>query len=1036
MKRIIEFFSRETMLVNFIIILVTLAGIFSFFNVNREIFPNVSNEMLFINVVYPGASPTDVELNTIVPIEEILKEINGIKKYSSASMQDKGFIMITIDDEVDDIEGVKDEIYRKVSKNTIEDLPDEVDDVMVTERNSELIPVYIFSISPKKGLNVTDRELYDTSELMDNLITRVAGVSHVEKAGYREREIHINVDPEKMTSQHISLAEVISAIQQRNVRQAGGTYRSVSREETVLTIGQFQNPKEVGNVIIRSGFEQSVITVNNIATIADTLKDEEQRLKINNRTGVVLIIKKKGTADIIKTVDKIKKFLEKNKSLYNDRFDLTLVEDNADSVQSLIDVVVNNAVIGFFLVFLILVIFLDLKTSFWTAFSIPVCLFVVVTYMMATGTSLNLISLGAFITVLGMLVDDAIVIAENIFEKRQQGLPVTEAAVEGVLEVAGPVAVTILSTIVAFLPMLAINGMMGKFISVYPIIITITLGASLFEAFFLLPNHLIHGWQPKKVRSTGWFERLKKVYASALRRVLRFRYLVVALFISLLIISVAVSRDTISNFVLFWNDSGDEITVNLEGPTGSTLDSMEKLTSRVEKKVRQVMPAEKVISVFTTIGTYGGDHMKMDRDYPHFSNIVVKLIPSTERKESIDDYIMLLQKKLKPKDFRDLKVIDIQENKHGPQPGSAVDIKIITNNMSHAAAAEKEITGFLNSLEGVEGIDSDNKRGKDELVLKFNYRRMAQYGITVATVADTVRTAYEGNKSTYVQTTDDKLYFRVRIDRKKLQQRSMLLNLLIKNETGNMVRLGDIATFKRQPGTASIKHYNSIRATSITASLDESVTTSRLVNRAIAEKFLDITSKYPGLYLVFGGEREETGKALSGLAFAFLMALLCIYFMVAFLFRSTLQPFIVISVIPFGIIGVLLAFTAHGIPLSFMAIIGIIGLSGIVVNDSILMVTFINRQVLSIRDSPGREIIKKIAEGAGERLRPILLTTITTVGALMPTVYGIGGSSSSIIPTVMAMSYGLLFGTLLTLFLIPSVYMIMRDITGFGKKRS
>jgi multidrug efflux pump subunit AcrB len=590
MKKIIEFFARETMLVNFIVVLVTCVGLYSMFTVQREIMPQTESGRMYISVAYPGASPEDVELNTIVPIEDILREINGIDEFTSVSMQSRGTVLITLDEDIDDLEAVKNDIYRKISRNTIRDLPDEVETVTVSEMNPRLIPVYRFSLSIKDGVDVPEYELYQTAKMLDDLLTRKKGISQVDRSGYREREIQIEVDPRKMQHEYIALDEIVSAISSRNVRRTGGTVRSASREETVLAIGQFENPADVQQVIVRSGFDRPDIRVQDIAVVKDSFEEETSRVLVNGRKGVVFTVRKRENTDIIDAVATVKRFLEDNRNLYDSRFDVELVEDNSASVRSLIDVVVNNAVIGFVIVFIILLLFLDLKTSFWTAFGIPVCLFIMLIYMRVTNLSLNMISLGAFITVLGMLVDDAIVIGENIYEKRRLGLSAFDAAVAGVTEVGAPVLVTILTTVAAFLPLLAIKGMMGKFISVYPVIITVTLLASLVEAFLLLPNHLAHGRQPARQRENQWFAKLKGRYGVWLAGMLKWRYPVMICFVLLLAGSVFISSSTVRRFVLFWDNSADDITIDLEGPTGITLDVMQRISGDVELRSAKLFP--------------------------------------------------------------------------------------------------------------------------------------------------------------------------------------------------------------------------------------------------------------------------------------------------------------------------------------------------------------------------------------------------------------------------------------------------------------
>ncbi|MCP4137177.1 MAG: efflux RND transporter permease subunit [bacterium] len=1043
MEKILRFFTKDKLLVNLITISVICFGLMSMRNIKQEVFPSTDLDTMRIDIVYPGSSATDVELNTVVPIEDELKSITGIDEYVSMAIENGGIIMISLDQDIEDKQKVKDEIFRKISKSNIADIPNEVEDIIITDLNPKLKPVYVVSLTPKDPEKVPAKKLYATAETLDNLLTRIDGVSGVNKKGYLDREIHIDVIPGKMEESYISLNDVVSSIQTRNIRASGGTLQSLHKEKSILTIGQFADPMDVKDVIIRSGFEQRRITIKDIANVEDGFEKETVQVKVNQKKAVVLTIKKNENADIVDTVANIKTFFEENKSLYSEHFDITVVEDDSKSITSLLNVVASNAMIGFFLVLIVLFVFLDFKTSFWTAFSIPFCLLMVIGFMYIIDFSINILTLGAIVTVLGMMVDDAIVIAEVIYEKKKTGMKPLEAAVQGVKEIIGPVTVTILSTIVAFLPMLTISGTMGKFIYVYPVVITATLLASLFEATFILPNHLADDKEPKKEskkekkKRGDWFIPVMEFYERTLKKALRYRYAVVGIFLVLFIGTIFVSRESIKGFVLMWDDTAEKINVNLEAPRGTSLERTSELTAQIENIVLKEIPKEELVSVYTKVGEQSSKPIEPKGKHENWAVIQIKLVPTTERERSAEQYVAELREKINEKKFPAFDKIVFAVGKMGPPTGSAVDVKIISDNDATAKKIHREVEAYLAGIPGVKDIDHDQKKGKQELKIEFDYRKLAQFGMNVNSVARAVRTAYEGSVATSIQTTANKLDFRVQVDDTFRKDKKFLLNLLVPNNQGRLIRLKEIAVIKPMEGKASINHYNGDRAINVTADTDTAVITPTQAARKLKERFKDIPKKYPGAYIVYGGESKESKKALSGLGVAFIMALIMIYFIVVILFRSLSQPLIVLSVIPFGLIGVLLAYTAHGIPLSFMGIIGIIGLSGVVINDSVIMVNFINTVFKKSGSSEDESIIKNIADGAKQRLRPIMLTTITTVAGLLPTVYGIGGDAQTLVPTVMAMSYGLLFATVLTLIFIPSLYMVNMDaIVLVGKAKT
>lgn len=1049
MEAILRYFTKDKLIVNLIVITVTLFGLNSLRNIKQEHMPPVDIDKMTIIVNYPGASSRDVELNVLIPIEDVLREISGIDEYVGVAMENMAQLRINLDEDIRNKQKVKDQIFREVSKNNIPDLPEDVDEIRIIDLNPKEKPVYKVLLSLKKESPHGYRELYDMVDTLESLLRRVPGVSSVSKQAYREREVHIDVIPELLDRYNISLSDISQSIKTRNVRSTGGTMHSTQSERTVVTIGQFENPMDVGDVIIRSGFEQRRIRVKDVAHIRDTFDKESVRAMVNGRPGVLLSVKKKENADVIRTVENIKDFFSDRESLWKKDFDLTLVDDDSQIIRALLKVVKSNAIIGFFLVVLVLFVFLDFKTSIWTAFGIPFSMLVVVSLMYLWDVSFNVLTIGAIITVLGMLVDDAIVVAENIYDKKQLGMPAFEAVIQGSKEVIAPVSITVLSTILAFLPMVMIGGIMGKFIYFFPIVITLALLASLSESIFILPSHLNfeNTKQKKQAKSKAngsWFIRYMDLYYKSLISALKHRYLVALGFILIFLFTVFLSEEAIRKFVLFWDNSSEIITLNMSAKPGTSLEKTESLTREVSKAVRKIIAKKDLVSTYILSGKHGGRGFHAET-HDHWSSLQIKLVPITEREISAGEYTELLRKNINSKIFPVFEEIVIQAQESGPPTGSPIDIKIISNNDRHLKEATSQIKSYLRTVPGVKDLDDDEKKGTQEIVVDFNYDKLAQYGINVQSVAQTVRTAFEGTVSSYVQTPSHRIEFRVQVDPKYKISERFLKSLLIPNVTGRLIQLGDIANFHYEDGSAAIKHYNGDRAISVTAEVNPDITTSKIVNQQVRKEFAEIGKRFQGLYLVLTGEAKQTEETIGDLYVAFGLAFLLIYFIIVLLFRSIIQPFIVLSVIPFGLTGVLLALSAHGIPLSFMAFIGFIGLSGVVVNDSVIMVDFINsivrkqnKEIADLNSLDKEKFFQQIAQGARQRLRPIILTTVTTVAGLLPTVYGIGGEAKMMVPTVMAIAYGELFATLLTLYLVPSLYMMQIDLSLFistlGKK--
>lgn len=1021
MKKIISFFIHKPIIVNFILIFILLGGIISITKIKKDVFPLSDIDTVVIYITYPGASPKDVELNALVPVERKLASINGIKEYTSYAIENQGTVYAYIDPDAPDKRRIKDDIFRTITLSNVDDLGDEVEEIKVVDINPKLMAVLNIALTPK-DLSVPTKELYNSADKLEKKLLGTTGVSEVRKSGYSDREIHISVDPSKIEEYYASLEEIITSIQSRNIRETGGTIQSVQREENIVTIGQFGNYQDVGKVIIRSNFAAENVKVEDVAEIKDSFKESSTRVKVNGKDAVILSVVKKESADVIDTIKNVKAMIQAEGPTISADIDVRIIDDKSKSIDALLGVVLSNAAIGFLLVFVILLLFFDLHTSFWTAFGIPVTLFAVLIVMNGADLSINMISLGAIITVLGMLVDHGIVISEIIYQDKETRGSSAESIVESVRSILPPVITTILTTIAAFIPMLVIGGTMGKFIYIFPVIITITLVASFLEAVFFLPTHLAHS--KSETKEKRWFEKLANMYEKLLKKAIDLRYAVVGIFILVLLLTLFISRGTIANYVLIWDDSADAVFINLEAPDGTPLNQTEKMTMELMPKIKKIIKADELISVNANIGHHTVKRLNSQGNRENWSQFLIYLVPKSERSRNASQIIGALRKEINPTTVKGFKKVMFKQRVIGPAPGEAFDLKIAAgDNPKNAGLLLKDIVTYIKEVEGVKDIRTDQAKGKDEIQVDFNYAKLAQYGMNVSTVARTVRSAYDGIVATSVQTPKARLDFRVMMNDEYKRDKAFLSSLLIPNNQSALIQLKEIASFKNSPGKAVINHYNGEPVYTISAGVDGKTLTSAQLTDLVKEHFKDYSQNYPQTELIFGGEARETAESFGGLVSAFALAVIFIYFVLVLLFNSPTQPLVVLLSIPFGITGALLAFTLHGIPLSFMGIVGIIGLAGVVVNDSVVMVDFINKV-----SSKGGDFKAAVVEGAKKRFRPVILTTVTTVAGLMPTVYGIGGDAKTLVPTVMAMAYGLLFATLITLIFIPAFYAINRDI--------
>jgi len=1018
MKRFFRFFAERHLLAILITLMIVLLGLNSLRTIRRDMFPEVDFGEMFVNTRYPGASPEDVELNVTNKIEEQLKEVPGIKTMTSVSMENISFIDVLIDPDAKDQEKVKTEIRDAVDRVT--DLPEEVTDApLVTELKTTIFPVIEVGIAG----DLPYAELREIAKRLEKKLINVDGVSSVTKVGYLAREIHIEVSPDAMRQYQIPLWEIIAAVQARNIRSTGGSFESYTSEKNLVTLAQFEDPLEVGNVIVRSTFEGPLIRVKDLALVRDGFEDPKVLSRMNGRSAISFWVNKKETADAIRTVDAVKSLLDDERRRLPEGVDILLTDDFSRYVRNRFNVVQNNGLIGLALVLIILGIFLNFRVAFWVAMGIPVALLGVIFLLPIFGAYLDSIALAAMIMVIGIIVDDAIIVAENIQKYRERGEPPLKAAVEGITEVYGPVLTTILTTFIAFAPMFLMTGILGKFVFVIPLVISLALFISLIEATVALPSHLIIGLpgeacQPGKAGSRGWFLRLKNPFEKFIYKILKLRYLLLILAVAALIVSLWYAGNYMK-FSLFPAQMADEFYIFVDLPRGASLKATSERVTEIEKLV-MALPEGELESFGTRIGEKEGWYQVGENE--NWAVVTVNLTPFSERDRNADQIVEELRAQTDRLEGFEKTVYYIEAG--GPPVGRAITLRVVGAEDSLRTALADSVLAYMEAFGGIKDIERDDNLGKDQVEIMINFDKLSRLGLTVADIAQNVRIAYDGQTVTSVRYGDEDVDFRILLQEQVRTGTRYLDDLPIPNQRGRLIPLGEVAWFRTGPGPANYHHFNGDRSITITADIVKEQTTSLEATRAILDHFR-LDRDWPGMRFELGGEAEETQESMASLGRAFLLALVGIYFILILLFNKLTQPLMVMSAIPFGIAGVIFAFALHGESLGFVAIMGIIGLGGVVVNDSLVLVNHINR----LQDRMPTEDIKRVvARGSSDRLRAVILTTLTTVGGVLPLAYGFGGTDPYMAPMCLALAYGLMFATPITLVLLPCLYVIRHDI--------
>lgn len=1009
MKNFIRFFSGKHLFANIFTIMLLLVGINSTMSIKKDLLPDISLPVVTIQTVYPKASPEDVEINVTNKIEKSLKSVSGIKDVTSYSIENISSVNVSLDSslEGDKVEVVIQNIRDAIG--SIEDFPADIQgQPIISRRNTGDRPVIIAGVYSESA---NYRELRKYSLQLEKKLRRIPGVSKVEKVGYRDREVRIELDPAKVKQYQLDVMEIIRAVQKRNIRGTAGGLETFSCNQDIVTLSQFETPVDVKDVIVRSTADGPLIRVSNFGKVKDAFEDESIYTRINGKKVIALNIYKNDSADIVETVDFIKKLIANEREINPDQYNIILSNDYSRYVNASYKVVLFNGIAGFILVIIVLTVFLNFRSSIWVAMGIPVSLLASIAVMNLAGYSLNVISLSALILVIGIIVDDAIIISESIFREYELGKSPKDAAVDGVSKVILPVITTLATTVAAFSPMLFIPGNLGKFIFVIPFVIIASLVISLFEGIIALPSHIsksISGHKPSR-KKDEIFNKVRAVYAAFLEKVLYKRKRVIGGFIIILFIVFGLASKflTVSAFP---DDGAESMVINLEAAQGCGLDVASEQISKIENIIKELPPSE-VSTFVTTVG-------KQEKSLPrtNYAYITINLSPFSTRDRTAQEIADEIRSKISVFDNFGKVTFDIKGP--GPSPSKAVEFTLSGSDDVLRKKVADELFTALTGIEGVIEPERDDVAGKAQMRITFDYDQMARYALDVNDVLREMRIAYDGEVITSVQYGEDEIDYRLTYTSDKKKDLNFLKNLYVSNQFNNIVQLKQIADFKTDFGLDGYRHYNNEKSVTIVANVDENIVKTSQVDEAILTKFKSL--KHDNISLLIKGRAESQQESNSAFGRTFLIALLGIYLLLSLLFNSVKWPLIVLSAVPFGIAGVFAAFMFHGQPVTFMGMLGIIGLVGVIVNDSLVMIDRLLKE--SYVGLKREKIFEKVAIASSERFRAVVITTITTAAGVLPLAYGLGGEDAVNAPMALALGWGLIFGTLVTLVFVPLLF--------------
>lgn len=1048
--KILHFCLKKPLVINLITVMILALGFLAARSLNREAFPSVNFDYVAISTPYPGASPKEIELYIINPIEAEVAAVDGVIELKSTSIEGSGTIVAKLDTDIPDEQNAKvvDDIIRAVQR--VKDLPADLPtQPVVTEIKSDKWPII------QLALYSDDKTLIELDKYAKDIIRKIETISDVASVQYmgkRLQEYWVEVDQDKASKLQISLGSIIAALKVRNISLPGGTLQSESGEYLVRTVATVDHESDISEIILRSNDSGRVVRLGDIASVRKTLEDPRYTYKANSKSAILLQVLKASSGDAIRLVDEVKNVT--NKYLQHpDNADIKVsyVNDFSLFVRNRLGVLVNNGIYGIVFVALILIFILSPGIAFVTSLGMPLAFIGAILFMSYVGMTINLLSMFGMIIVLGILVDDAIIVGENIWYYYERGMSPFDATIKGTTDVIVPVAATIVTTIAAFSPLMMMSGVMGEFISEMPKVVIAALAASWLEAMFILPLHAYDvmrftEWRKKRKsqkhgkpavaskldekKKTSYVARsVSEIYSKILYLCLKFRYSFVILLLLFSVFTGWFVQNSMK-LILFPPDGIEQFFVRAELPVGTPIDETMEEMKKLEAVVRQ-MPENELMDYVTTVGIQQNDaNDPFTARGKHLGEVKVYL---TAEKDRDRDANLILEEVRKNASglIGKSKILKLRYDrvKNGPPQGKAIAVRISAADFEVADLVSQKLQDKLSSYDGVFDLDTTYKKNRQELLVTIDEAKAAKSLLTMENIATHVRAALDGAIASYVRTSEERQAIRVKHSSSGLSGIKTLEGILIPNQYGNLIRLGAVASFTEELGLTAIAHHDRRRTITLSADVDIKKTTSSEVNSQLIPYIDKLMEQHPDVTISQGGEFEDTNKSMESLQRAFIVASFAIFFILATIFGNLTQPFVVMMAIPFAIVGVAWSLYFHGLPLSFLSMIGTIGLAGVVVNDSIVLVDYMNKLV-----KDGQSYFDAAYNSAMRRFRPVWLTTLTTVAGLVPMVYGLGGFDKFLQPAAVSLGYGLLFGTILILLFIPALCIIRTDILAFFRR--
>jgi multidrug efflux pump subunit AcrB len=1000
---------------NLIMLVFLIGGLVMTGNIKKEVFPDFDLDIITVSVAYPGASPEEVERGIILAIEEAIQGVEGIKQVSAAAREGSGTVTVEII-EGEDVQQIASDVENEV--NRISSFPEDAEEINVTvaKRKRYVVSLALFG-------DQDERVLREMAEIVRDRLLQNPDITQVDLSGVRDFEISIEIPENTLRQYNLTLEDVALTIRRSAIELPAGAIKTSGGDVLVRVNERRDFGHEFAKIPIITSAEGTEVLLEDIAVISDRFEETDNFATFNGKPAVMVEVYRVGDQTPTSVSDAVLREKAEINQILPPGLSIEARNDRSEIYRQRLDLMMRNGLLGLGLVFILLSIFLEARLAFWVSLGIPVSFLGSLLFLPMLGVSINMVSMFAFIVTLGIVVDDAIVVGENIYFHQQAGMKWVQASVLGAREILMPVTFSVLTNMITFLPLFFVPGFMGKVFKQIPVVVICVFAISLIESFFILPAHvgrqrktrekgLMHFLISHQQRFSVFFSQLvRDKYGSFLNLVLRWRYISLSIGVLVLLLSVGFIKSGRMGFELFPKVESDYAQVSARLPFGTAVEKTQR--------IHEIL----VTAAQETIAENGGENLSVGvyaLINGNTTEVQVYLTPPQQRPISTAEVTRIWREKVGV--LADVESIKFESDAGGPGRGASIEVELSHRDISVLEKASEELAEALAYYPDVIDIDDGFSPGKQQIDFKIKPegRRM---GLQSQNVARQIRHAYYGAEALRQQRGRNEVKVMVRLPKSERMSEYNLEEMILKAPSGKEVPIREAVEINRGRAYTTIDRRDGRRIVSVSADARPRSSAGQILESVKTDILPNLQKKYSGLVYSFEGRMADRRESMGALVKGLMMALVVIFAMLAIPLNSFVQPIIIMVAIPFGIVGAGIGHLIMGYSLSVISMFGVVALSGVVVNDSLVLIDNANRKHLS-----GIGHFDAIHEAAIHRFRPILLTTLTTFGGLAPMIFETSRQARFLIPMAISLGYGILFATLITLVLVPSLYLIVEDI--------